>query len=190
MKLFSSITMFSLFFLAGLFLVSCTSEETPSVSDRDWGLPFDVISVEGAAPIVQQAIFEDLDGNSVSISEFEGRVVLIDFWETWCGPCLKSFPTMQLLLDEYPDDFVVLAVTLGSVDSREDARAFADEHDYDFEFLYDANDLHKDLGVQAIPFKLFVNAGGNLVDIVPLSLGPQGDFEHGETTILEQRIGG
>lgn len=168
-------------------MVSCSSEEEPPQNEENVSVPFEIISIDEAAPFVEQAVFEDLEGNSVSISEFEGRVVLIDLWETWCGPCLDSFPTMQQLMEEYPDDFVVLAVTPGIVDSRDDARAFAEEHDYDFVFLYDANSLHQDLKVQAIPFKIFVDADGNLVDISFGSEGPEGDYEHAEAIVLEHR---
>lgn len=129
------------------------------------------------AEFVEQATFTDFEGNPVSISDFKGKVVMIDFWETWCKPCLASFPTLQNLQQEYPEDFVVLAVTPGFTDTREDAQAFAKNHDYDFTYLMDSNGLHKKLGVQGIPFKVFVDADGNFIKKSMGSYGPQEDYQ-------------
>lgn len=136
---------------------------------------------------VEQARFVDLDGDMIPITRFEGKVVLIDFWETWCKPCLASFPTMQKLIDDYPDDFVVLAVTPGFSDTREDAREFKQEHDYDFVYLYDENKLHEKLNVQGIPFKVFVDAEGEFIEASLGSRGPDGDYKHAEEIIQEHR---
>ncbi|HET6527444.1 MAG TPA: TlpA disulfide reductase family protein [Balneolaceae bacterium] len=129
------------------------------------------------AEFVEQAVFTDFDGNSVPISNFKGKVVLIDFWETWCKPCLASFPTLQKLQKEFPENFVVLAVTPGFTDTVADAKDFADEHNYDFIWLMDSNGLHKKLGVQGIPYKVFVDAEGNFIKKSMGTAGPQADYK-------------
>ncbi|MDX1671319.1 MAG: TlpA disulfide reductase family protein [Balneolaceae bacterium] len=132
---------------------------------------------------VKNAVFTDLQGNEVALSEHKGKVVLIDFWETWCKPCISSFPTMQKLMDEYPERFVVLAVTPGFADTKEDAREFAQNHDYDFVYLYDSNKLHEKLGVQGIPFKVYVDPGGELIKTSRGSYGPEQDYKQAEDVI-------
>src|SRR5699024_9148492 len=102
------------------------------------------------AGYVEQAAFTSLDGDTVQVSDFKGKVVMIDLWETWCAPCIESFTTLQKLQEEYSDDFVMLAVTPGFSDTRKDAKAFADEHDYSFRFLMDTNELYKRIKVQNI----------------------------------------
>jgi len=129
------------------------------------------------AEYVQQATFTDLEGNEVALSDFKGKVVLIDFWETWCKPCLASFPTMQKVQEEYPESFEVLAVTPGFTDTRDDAKSFAEDHDYTFTYLIDSNNLHQKLGVQGIPFKVYVDAEGNFIEKSMGTAGPQGDYE-------------
>lgn len=128
------------------------------------------------AEYVEQATFTNLEGEEVSISDFEGKVIMIDFWETWCKPCLASFPTLQKLQEEYPESFVVLAVTPGFTDTEEDARQFAQNHDYEFRYLMDSNGLHQDLGVQGIPFKVFVDANGDFIKTEMGSYGPDEDY--------------
>jgi len=140
------------------------------------------------ASYVEQATFEDMSGNTVNISDFEGKVVLIDFWETWCKPCLAIFPTMQKLLEEYPDDFVVLAVNPGFADTEEDAKNFIAEHDYDFNYLLDTNNLSEKLNVQSIPFKVYVDAGGNFIKSNIGSYGEEEDYKALKSVIEEHKM--
>ncbi|MDZ7691408.1 MAG: TlpA disulfide reductase family protein [Balneolaceae bacterium] len=137
------------------------------------------------AQAVEQATFTDLEGNPVSLSEFQGKVVLIDFWETWCKPCLASFKTIQQLVENYPDRFVVLAVTPGFTNTKEDARKFAANHEYDFVWLYDENKLHQKLNVQGIPYKVYVGPDGNFIQKSLGSKGPESDYKQAKK-IIEQ----
>ncbi len=133
--------------------------------------------ISGHSATIQNAAFTDLDGNQVDLTDFHGKLILIDFWESWCGPCLQVFPAMQELREEYPDDFEVLAVTVGLTESPEDAKAFADEYDYDFTWLYDANGVFEELGGTGIPFKVYVDPEGELIEIEMGSRGRQGDYD-------------
>lgn len=134
---------------------------------------------------IKQASFTDFEGNTVEVADFEGKVVMIDFWETWCKPCLASFPTMQKVLEEHGNDFVILAVTPGFVDTEEDAEQFISEHDYDFTFLMDSNKLHEKLGVQGIPFKVYIDAEGNFIKTSMGSSGEQAEYEE-LTSLIEE----
>lgn len=126
---------------------------------------------------IKQASFIDMQGDTVRTSDFEGKVVLIDFWETWCKPCLAFFPTMQQLQEEYPDDFAVLAVNPEFADSEEDAQQFIASHDYEFTYLLDKNNLSEKLGVQSIPFKVYVDADGNFIKTSVGSYGADKDYK-------------
>lgn len=55
---------------------------------------------------------KDLDGNDVTLSAFAGKVILINFWATWCGPCRAEIPDLVALQQEHPDDLVVLGVVM------------------------------------------------------------------------------
>jgi thiol-disulfide isomerase/thioredoxin len=142
-------------------------------------------SDDTAEGIVENAVFSDLDGNQVKVSDFKGKVVMIDFWESWCGPCLQVFPSLDELRSEYPDNFEVLAVTVGLNEGPEDARAFAAEHGYDFNWLYDEHGVFTRLGGQGIPFKAFVDPDGNFIKIEMGSHGREGDYTRTKELIEE-----
>ncbi|MEX2463506.1 MAG: TlpA disulfide reductase family protein [Balneolaceae bacterium] len=156
------------------FLIGCSGGES-SEEETD-GSP---------ESIVENAIFTDLDGNDVSVKDFEGSVILIDFWESWCGPCLQVFPSMEELRSEYPDEFQVLAVTVGLNEGPEEARAFAEEHGYDFHFLYDEYGVFDRLGGQGIPFKAYIDPDGNFIKIEMGSYGRQGDYDRAKELVME-----
>lgn len=135
--------------------------------------------------IIANATFTDLDGNPVSIDQFEGKLVLIDFWESWCGPCLQVFPAMADLREEYPDNFEVLAVTVGIVEGPEEAKNFITENDYPFTWLYDENGVFDKLGGVGIPYKVFISPSGELLEIEMGSRGREGDYNKTEAKIQE-----
>ena len=126
--------------------------------------------------ILKNSVLTDLDGEVVTLAQFAGKTVLIDIWETWCTPCLRSMPTLQKLMDDYPDDFVVLAVSPGYMDTPEQVREFVANHDYTFEFVF-GEDLARDLNVQSIPFKVYVGPDGQYIESVLGTQGPDRDYE-------------
>ncbi|MFO8029916.1 MAG: TlpA disulfide reductase family protein [Cyclonatronaceae bacterium] len=134
------------------------------------------IDPEDKNQVLSNAVMTTLDGTEVTLQDYTGKTVLIDIWETWCTPCLRSMPTLQQLVEDFPDDFVVLAVSPGYMDSPEQIREFIDNHDYDFEFLF-GEDLARDLNVQSIPFKVYVDPEGQYIESVMGTQGPEQDYE-------------
>jgi peroxiredoxin len=92
--------------------------------------------------------FPSLERGQVSLSDYEGQVVLMNIWATWCGPCREEMPSMQRLYEAFEgEDFEILAVSVdapfGEVDPQSgyaggDLAAFAHEYDLTFPILHDA----------------------------------------------------
>jgi len=141
------------------------------------------------ATLVESASFKALEGDErIQVSDFEGKVVLVDFWETWCVPCLQAMPTFKQLLAEYPDQFVVLAVSPGWSDTPEDIIKFRDENGYPFIFVIDDSDIATKLEITGIPYKVFVGPDGKYISTELGSGGHQREYSK-IVGILEKAFG-
>src|SRR5580765_3905282 len=86
-----------------------------------------------AAPAI---VLQSADGARVELSSYHGKVVLVDFWASWCAPCKTSFPALDGLYREYAAlGLDVLAVNLD--ERRRDADAFLDAHPHQMTVLFD-----------------------------------------------------
>lgn len=80
---------------------------------------------------------ENLDGESVSLSDFRGEKVLVNFWATWCPPCRAEMPDMQDFHEDY-DDAVILSVNLRETENSDrNVEDFLDEYGISFDVLSD-----------------------------------------------------
>lgn len=115
----------------------------------------------------------DLHGKEVTLSSLKGKVVILDFWATWCVPCKASFPAMQAAQDKFKNDpdvqFLFIHTWERSPTAADDARAFLAGKNYDFEVLMDtkdpetrANKVVDSYNVTGIPTKFVIDKEGNI----------------------------
>ncbi len=95
-------------------------------------------------------------GAPVSLAELRGKVVILDFWATWCGPCLKAMPKLDMLARTHPE-VVVLAINL---DDAVAARALWDARGYLIRLLADDGHVSERYGVSTIPHSVVIDRTG------------------------------
>ncbi|MDR1285862.1 MAG: TlpA family protein disulfide reductase [Campylobacteraceae bacterium] len=106
---------------------------------------------------------KDMEGNSVKLSQFEDKAIVIRFWEKGCHHCMMEMPKLEALQKEYKDDLAVIGIN--SYNSIEDIKTFQKEYDITFTLLKDDLDISsKKYGVVVIPTMFIIDKSGKLKD--------------------------
>lgn len=118
----------------------------------------------------------DLQGETTSLTELRGGVVLLNFWATWCGPCRLEMPTLQDKYDEFREaDFTVLGVNFD--ESQEDVRAFGEELGLTFPLLLDPGGRVQRLyNVRGYPSTVIVDAQG-VIRVIHIGIITEGQLK-------------
>lgn len=113
-----------------------------------------------AGTVAEDFQLADLQGDMHSLAEYRGKVVLVNFWATWCKPCTAEMPAMQNCYDRLRDkDFVVLAVNELEEDGK--VREHVKQYGHTFPVLMDRdNKVANQFGVYGLPVSVFIDEKG------------------------------
>lgn len=108
----------------------------------------------------------DLEGKTHSLSQYRGKIVLLNFWATWCKPCTTEMPAMQAMYDRLRDKgFVVLAVN--ELEDEAKVRDHIRAHGHTFPVLLDRdNRVANQFGVFGLPVSVFIDPQGRVQEYI------------------------
>jgi len=113
-----------------------------------------------AAPVVAM---RDLDGREVSLASLRGKVVLVNFWATWCGPCRAEIPDLVALQEKYRDQLQVIGISQDEV-PVDLVRRFAGDHRMNYPVVMSTPEIEKRFpGVNALPTSFIVDRESRIV---------------------------
>ncbi len=169
--------------------VNNSSAESSGLSAPDLGAPNETSSIPIGLEEGKRApdfTTTTLDGQTVKLSDYRGKVVLLSFWATWCEPCKAEMPDFQTIYNLYGGDFVVLAVnnTIAEADQAQIGE-FVNAHDLTFPILLDeTGEINGSLyQVAGYPTNILLDANGVIIKL------KQGPFEGDELLdILNQNL--
>lgn len=99
---------------------------------------------------------------TIELPQYRGKVVIVDFWASWCVPCRRSFPWLNSMYEKYADDgLVIIGVNLDL--ERTEAEAFLEEFPANFQIYFDeSKDLAREFDVVAMPSSFILGRDGNV----------------------------
>jgi thiol-disulfide isomerase/thioredoxin len=110
--------------------------------------------------LVDRIQLVDLDGQMISLEELKGKTIFLNYWATWCRPCLAEMPDMdkaaRILRDE---NYIFLAASDEEIDK---IKKFAAKFDYSFQFVHSKTSVF-DLDIRALPTTIIIDSKGEIV---------------------------
>jgi peroxiredoxin len=145
------------------------SGSAPAANPPNGQVAANAIQLPSSGPPLQvgdqpyEFVLQGVNGETVALSQFIGRPVLVNFWATWCGPCRIEMPEIQAVWEAHQEDGLVV-LALDQDESAEDVQAYFDELGLTFTPLLDeGNDTAQNFGLQGtLPASIFINPDGQV----------------------------
>ncbi len=109
----------------------------------------------------------DINGKNIKLSEYKGKVVILDFWATWCPPCIKEIPNLKKIYAKYKgDDFEIISIALERK-PKENAIKFVAEKKMDWVHVIDkekGKEIATEYKIRYIPTMYIINKKGEIIE--------------------------
>ena len=133
-----------------------------SISQTSEDVPFNNIVQHESPKLISSVVFEDFLGNDVNLNDYYGKLVIINFWATWCAPCKEEMPSLdQFYQNNNFNDLVVLAVNMEQPNTSKTKKFFTDLNIQKLEIFFDRNlNFVKEFKLRGVPTTVLINKKG------------------------------
>ena len=114
-----------------------------------------------------------VDNKTIKLSDYKGKIVIIDFWATWCPPCRKGIPDLIEIQNRYKKDVIVIGLSVDT-DTKGEVVPFISNNGINYPVAYPTPDVVSSYGgIESIPTSFIIDQNGTVIDknvgLVPMS---------------------
>jgi len=133
-----------------------------SIAQTNEDIPFNNIAINETPKLISPIIFEDFSGNEVELKNYLGKLIILNFWATWCAPCKKEMPTLDnLYQDNNFKNLQVFAVNMEQPYKFKTKKFFTDLNIQKLEIFFDHNlNFVKEFKLRGVPTTVLINKKG------------------------------
>lgn len=161
--------------MQGLMKVGLFQPSIPSLSKQD---------LVGENNEGEKILFENEKTEVVQLASLKGKVVFINFWATWCPPCIAEMPTIQTLYDEFKENKDVVFMMVDVDNKREKSQAFMDKRKFDLPLYTPVSSIPSSYLAGSIPTTIVLDKNGKIV----FKHEGMGDFSNDEFKTFIQKV--
>jgi peroxiredoxin len=170
------------FMIFALTITGCNKKADENKTTEDLGnyAPNGKGAVEKQAP---DFTLTSTDGKNIKLSDYKGKIIIVDFWATWCPPCKRGIPDLIEIQNEYKNDVVVIGISVDS-DTKNNVEPFMQSIGINYPVVYANSEVVQAYGgIESIPTSFIIDQKGNIVD-QHTGLVPKAEF----TTVLKKLL--
>ena len=133
-----------------------------SIAQTNEDVPFDNIAINETPKLISSIIFEDFSGNEIDLKNYLGKLIIINFWTTWCAPCKKEMSSLDSLYqDNRFKNLEVFAVNMEKPNTLKTNKFFSDLNIQKLEIFFDRNlNFVKEFKLRGLPTTVLINKKG------------------------------
>ena len=133
-----------------------------SISQTNENIPLNNMVINEIPKPISSLIFEDFSGNEINLNQYNGKLVIINFWATWCAPCKKEMPSLDKLYQAKNfKNLQVFAVNMEQPNPIKTKKFFADLNIKKLEIFFDSNlNFVKEFKLRGVPTTVLINKKG------------------------------
>ena len=133
-----------------------------SISQTNEDIPLNNIAINEIPKPISSLIFEDFSGNEINLEDYHGKLVIINFWATWCAPCKKEMPSLdRLYQDKNFKNLQAFAVNMEQPNTSKTKKFFTDLNIQKLEIFFDRNlNFVKKFKLRGMPTTVLINKKG------------------------------
>ena len=133
-----------------------------SISQTNENVPFNNIAQHTSPKSISPIVFEDFSGNKVNSGDYFGKLVIVNFWATWCKPCKEEIPSLDnLSQNENFKNLVIFPVNIENINYEKTKKFFSNLNVKKLEIFFDPNlNFVKELKLRGVPTTVIINKTG------------------------------